>query len=90
MRVKRLINGFENSQKIRFIVNGFSMSCQIKDILNISSTEHRDAINSALTTIGETVIESKSNNKVTPITGFATKYNEIDVQVDLIKDQLGE
>lgn len=86
MRTKRLVEGLDNSQKIRFIVNGFMMHCRIKDILNISERHQRMAVWNALNRIGLENIVAKQQNKP-GITGFGSNSDGIDVQVDLCDAQ---
>jgi len=82
MRTKRLVQGLDNSQKIRFIVNGFSMFCRVKDIENIATTEHRVAVWLAAERIGlENFVALRSGRP--QITGYTGRYGEVDVQVDL-------
>lgn len=82
MRTKRLIDGLNNSQRIRVIVNGVGFYCTVEEATNMPFTEQRVAVWNALTHIA-----------TERITGFAYRsafYNDkmertfVDVQVDLV------
>lgn len=83
MRTKRLIDGLDNTQKIRIIVNDFHLYCKVKDILNIGNRDHRVAVWEALNKIGVNNIVAKHKNEP-GITGFGSNRNGINLQVDLI------
>jgi hypothetical protein len=48
MRKQRLIQGLNNSQKIRFIVDGIGMYCKIADVENFATLSAQQAVITAL------------------------------------------
>ena len=48
MRKQRLIEGLNNSQKIRFIVDGVGMYCRISDVENFATYSAQQAMITAL------------------------------------------
>lgn len=48
MRKQRLIQGMNNSQKIRFIVDGVGMYCRISDVENFATLSAQQAVITAL------------------------------------------
>ena len=48
MRKQRLIQGLNNSQKIRFIVDGVGMYCRISDVENFATYSAQQAVITAL------------------------------------------
>jgi hypothetical protein len=87
MRKQQIIQGMNNSQKIRFIVNGFGMYCKVSDIENFATTSHRVAVISALQHLQCDRELYKSKGRKELPTGFGTRSTfqgvDIDVQVDL-------
>ncbi len=76
MRTKQLYPGINNSQKIRVILNGVGVYTTVMQTQGIfSHTYHRVAVDVALTEIAQ------QRGK---IVGYATRWNGIDVQVDLL------
>lgn len=88
MRKQQIIQGMNNSQKIRFIVNGFGMYCKVSDIESFATTSHRVAVFSALQSLQCSRELAKSCGKKEIPTGFGTRSMfqgvDIDVQVDLV------
>ena len=83
MRTKQMFQGLNNTQKIRFFMDGVGMFCKVQDVENICTAKHRVALSSALNHIGYTNWSAKVMNKP-GITGFASTFHGVDVQVDLI------
>ena len=88
MRTKRLINGLDNSQKIRVIINGVGFYTTVRDAFNMCFHSQRIAVTSALTSLGFDQALPADRRP----TGFGTrmsvydhdhKHVEVDVQVDL-------
>ena len=84
MRTQRLINGFNNSQKIRVIVDGVGFYTTVGDTSNIMTRKHRMAVQTAL-----------MNINALGSTGFGFNYqyyegttnnnaSTVPVQVDLV------
>ena len=48
MRKQRLIEGMNNSTRIRFIVDGVGMYCRISDVENFATVSAQQAVISAL------------------------------------------
>lgn len=81
MRTKVIIDGLQNSQKFRAIINGvFVGDCQVKDLLGnrFPKTDQRVAVWDALMDI------AMRRRHGLDVTGFATRRNDIDIQVDLV------
>ena len=83
MRIKQLIPGFNNSQKIRFVVDGFAMQSTIQDVVfNVQSKYHSAAIADALQKLAHL---RRSTDIMSASTGLAcTAFNGCQVQVDLV------
>ena len=76
MRTKQLYPGINNSQKIRVILNGVGIYTTVAATQGIfATTHHRVAVEAGLLEI------SKQNGK---IVGYASRWNGIDFQVDLL------
>lgn len=76
MRTKQLYPGINNSQKIRVILNGVGIYTTVMQAQGIfSHTDHRIAMEAGLLEI------SKRNGA---IIGYASRWNGIDFQVDLL------
>lgn len=81
MRTKTLFKGFKNSQRIRLMINEFGIITTVDDAMNsIVTTSHRQAVESCL---GE--MSNKIKNGETMV-GLGGRWNDIDVQVDLITE----
>ena len=87
MRKQRLIEGLNNSQKIRFIVDGVGMYCRISDVENFATVSAQQAVISALQNL-QASRELASTMRSPQPTGFGTRSvfagRDHDVQVDLI------
>ena len=81
MRRKQLVQGLNNSQKIRFMINGFGMYCRISDLENFATTSHRVAIWDCLNSL----VRFNSGNDI-KASGQSGTWNGHNVQVDLIKE----
>jgi hypothetical protein len=76
MRTKQLYPGIGNSQKIRVILNGVGIYTTVAATQSIfATTNHRLAVESALSKIS-------SNGGL--ISGYSSRWNGIDFQVDLM------
>ena len=88
MRKQQIIQGMNNSQKIRFIIDGFGMYCKVSDIENFATSSHRVAVLSALQHLQCDRDLCKSLGRKDIPTGFGTRSNfqgiNHDVQVNLV------
>ena len=76
MRTKALFKGLKNSQRIRVILDGISFRTTIGDLDNcMDHVAQRKVVDQALTKIAEGKGE---------FTGFGSRINSFDVQVDLL------
>jgi hypothetical protein len=91
MRTKRLIDGLNNSQKIRVIVNGVGFYTTVEGAINMAFRSQRSAVMMALVSVGL----SQTLPVADRITGLARTYRvyddandskqiEVAVQVDLV------
>ena len=72
--MKRIIQGLNNSQKVRIIIEDVTLNTNIREIFNIlANAKHRLAISVILAQI------AKEN-----LLGLATSYGEFNYQVNLI------
>jgi hypothetical protein len=84
MRQKRIIQGLNNSQKIRVIVNGVGFYTTVMGMTQMCFTSQRVAVWTAL--------ERIAREKILGFAGRTSAYDgkmqrtEIDFQVDLITD----
>jgi len=86
MRAKRLVDGLNNSQKIRVIVNGVGFYTTVRGVEDMCFTVQRNFVLVALNSIAEGRRQGRDT------TGFATSYefdkNEmpqrLEIQVDLV------
>jgi len=91
MRVKRMIDGLDNGQKIRVIVDGVGFHTTVKGAFDLVFYHHRVAAVQALTSLAlQRILAMQGHGQVT--TSFATRYEvrkddgkliPVDVQVDL-------
>lgn len=83
MRIKQLVPGFNNSQKIRFVANGFAMESTIYDVVfKIQSKYHSAALTDALQKLANL---RRSADITACSTGLAcVAFNGCEVQVDLV------
>jgi hypothetical protein len=89
MRKQRLIEGLNNSQKIRFIVDGVGMYCRISDVDNFATYSAQQAVITALQNLQAQRELAFRMCKQQP-TGWGTNSifagKQHNVQVDLLKD----
>ena len=87
MRVRQVIKGLNNSQKIRVILNGVGFQTTVEGMTNMCFTHQRLAVWNALQHIAD------MKDTAQPISGYASRskfYNEkdelvdVDYQVDLL------
>lgn len=87
MRKQRLIEGLNNSQKIRFIVDGIGMYCKISDVENFATMSAQQAVIVALQHLQASREMAVATRKPLP-TGFGIRSvfsgKNHDVQVDLV------
>ena len=88
MRKQRLIQGMNNSQKIRFIVDGVGMYCRIADVENFATYSAQQAVITALQNLQAQRELAFTMCKQQP-TGWGTNSifagRQHNVQVDLLK-----
>ena len=88
MRKQRLIQGLNNSQKIRFIVDGVGMYCRISDVENFATYSAQQAVITALQNLQAQRELAFTMCKRQP-TGWGTNSifagRQHNVQVDLLK-----
>lgn len=83
MRMRQIIKGLNNSQKIRVIVNGVGFETTVEGMTRMTFTSQKVAVWSALDRI--------ASEKISGFASSSTFYNEkmererIDFQVDLIR-----
>lgn len=96
MRNARLVQGFNNKQKVRFICDGFAMYSTVQGLCNIASTKHRAAIMQTLSKLSSDRLIAQSTNQPIP-TGLAwtlavrnekSELENIQVQIDLCDDSI--
>lgn len=76
--MKRIYPPFKNSQKIRVILNGVGFYTTISETQSMfATTQHYQAVNHCLREI---------STQGGHIKGIGTRYNQIDVQVDICQD----
>ena len=89
MRKQRLIQGLNNSQKIRFIVDGVGMYCRISDVENFATYSAQQAVITALQNLQAQRELAFTMCRAQP-TGWGTNSifggRQHNVQVDLLKD----
>lgn len=82
MRVKQIICGLNNSQKIRVIVNGVGFNTTVEGMTHMCFTEQRIAVWNALQRIADEKIQGYAYQS-----WLYNNHNDrvpVDVQVDLI------
>ena len=88
MRRQQIVQGMNNSQKIRFMIDGFGMYCKVSDIENFATSSHRVAVISALQHLQCDRDLCKSLGRKEIPTGYGTRssFQAVvqDVQVDLV------
>ena len=89
MRVKRLVDGLNNSQKIRVIVNGVGFYTTVAGAFEMAFRSQRVAVGFALNSIGvsQTLPAGKRISGLSrsyTVYDHADKQVTVDVQVDLL------
>ena len=88
MRKQRLIEGMNNSTRIRFIVDGVGMYCRISDVENFATYSAQQAVITALQNLQAQRELAFTMCKQQP-TGWGTNSifagKQHNVQVDLLK-----
>jgi len=82
MRAKRLIQGLNNSQKIRVIIDGVGFVTTVKDVDNMPFVSQRVAVHSVLMSIGTQGLQGLATTQRVYTERQTTE--EYQVQVDLI------
>ena len=89
MRKQRLIEGMNNSTRIRFIVDGVGMYCRISDVENFATYSAQQAVITAQQNLQNIRELAFATCKAQP-TGWGTNSVfagvQHNVQVDLLKD----
>ena len=75
MKTKRIYSNINNSQKIRIVLNGIHLYTTVAKVETLFGSLHWRMVASALYRI---------NAEFGKITGFATRIDGVDVQVDLL------
>jgi hypothetical protein len=90
MRKQRLIEGMNNSTRIRFIVDGVGMYCRISDVENFATYSAQQAVITALQNLQAHSRELAFATCKAQPTGWGTNSVfagvQHNVQVDLLKD----
>ena len=84
MRQKRIIEGLNNSQKIRVIVNGVGFYTTILGMTQMCFTDQRVAVWTALERIAREQIKGFAGR--TAVYNDKMQKTEIDYQVDLVAE----
>ncbi len=82
MRAKRLIQGLNNSQKIRVIIDGVGFVTTVKDVDNMPFVSQRVAVHSVLMSIGTQGLQGLATTQRVYSERQTTEEHQ--VQVDLI------
>jgi hypothetical protein len=82
MRTKRLIEGLNNSQKIRVIINGIGFYTTVADTENMVFTSQRVAVQSLLYSLGLSGDRGLASTQ--RVYDETNKVVEFQVQVDLV------
>jgi hypothetical protein len=82
MRAKRLIQGLNNSQKIRVIIDGVGFVTTVKDVDNMPFVSQRVAVHSVLMSIGTQGLQGLATTQ--RVYSERQTTEEYQVQVDLI------
>ena len=89
MRTQRLIDGFNNSQKIRVMVDNVGFYTTVGGTQDICTTKHRTATHTALMNLSISRYTAKVQGRKEIPVGFGFNYTNSDgtitpVQVDLV------
>jgi hypothetical protein len=82
MRAKRLIQGLNNSQKIRVIIDGVGFVTTVKDVDNMPFVSQRVAVHSVLISIGTQGLQGLATTQ--RVYSERQTTEEYQVQVDLV------
>ena len=82
MRAKRLIQGLNNSQKIRVIVDGVGFVTTVQDVESMPFVSQRIAVHSVLMSIGLEGLQGLATRQ--RVYTESQTHQEYQVQVDLI------
>jgi hypothetical protein len=82
MRAKRLIQGLNNSQKIRVIIDGVGFVTTVKDVDSMPFVSQRIAVHSVLMSIGTQGLQGLAVRQ--RVYTESQTHEEYQVQVDLI------
>ena len=82
MRAKRLIQGLNNSQKIRVIIDGVGFVTTVQDVDNMPFVSQRVAVHSVLTSIGTQGLQGLATTQ--RVYSERQTTEEYQVQVDLV------
>jgi hypothetical protein len=82
MRAKRLIQGLNNSQKIRVIIDGVGFVTTVRDVDNMPFVSQRVAVHSVLMSIGTQGLQGLATTQ--RVYSERQTTEEYQVQVDLI------
>jgi hypothetical protein len=82
MRAKRLIQGLNNSQKIRVIIDGVGFVTTVKDVDSMPFVSQRVAVHSVLMSIGTQGLQGLATTQ--RVYSERQTTEEYQVQVDLI------
>jgi hypothetical protein len=82
MRAKRLIQGLNNSQKIRVIIDGVGFVTTVKDVDNMPFVSQRVAVHSVLMSIGTQGLQGLATTQ--RVYSERQTTEEYQVQVDLV------
>ena len=88
MRKARLIDGLNNSQRIRIIVNGVGFYTTVGGTENICTRDHRMAVQTALMNLAHDRYQASNRRQPQPV-GFGFNYQidnqtYVSTQVDLV------
>jgi hypothetical protein len=85
MRVKQIVPGLKNSQRIRVILNGIGFVTTVQDANNMPFTSQNTAVNVALHRIVDAT-KTKSTGIGTRVAVYDHKMarHDFDIQIDLI------
>jgi hypothetical protein len=82
MRIKRIVPGLKNSQRVRVILNGIGFITTVQDANNMPFTSQNTAVFVALNRL----VSQKTSGIGTSVTVYDHKMvrQEFDVQIDLM------
>ena len=85
MRIKRIVPGLKNSQRIRVILNGIGFVTTVQDANNMPFTSQNTAVHVALNRLVDAT-KKKANGIGTSVTVYDHKMarQEFAIQIDLL------